>query len=244
MARRFAVQFYFAFVIICGVLVVHPSAQAPTHGSITGDILNGLSFADRAHISLNQLPDQNSVSFEVFAIAIIEAQERAIENLQEAATLTTSSVVGVSPQVADGADVAVIANDFGKTYLTLINALRNGQRLQRAYMDPRNLNADSILSLQAQADQFNEAMNSGWEMLPALTTKLGWALVVVPAEDDEEYTTLLISETEKASLMDLLETYNFGDDITVDPPGRSQAGASAKLLWSFLNMPWETTDSQ
>jgi hypothetical protein len=55
---------------------------------------------------------------------------------------------------------------------------------------------------------------------------------------------LLISEAERASLIHLLETYNFGDDITVDSLERSQAGASAKLLWTFLTMPWETTESQ
>jgi hypothetical protein len=66
----------------------------------------------------------------------------------------------------------------------------------------------------------------------------------MPTEDNEKITTLLISETERASIIRMLETYNFGADIMVDSPDRSQAGASAKLLWTFLNMPWETTDPQ
>ena len=92
--------------------------------------------------------------------------------------------------------------------------------------------------------QFSVAMMDGWDMLPVLATKLGWALVEMPAEDNEKITTLLISEAERVSIIRMLETYNFGDDISVDSPERSQAGASAKLLWTFLNMPWETTDPQ
>ena len=111
-------------------------------------------------------------------------------------------------------------------------------------MDPSNLNAGSVLSLQAQSDEFSVALNAGWDLLPDLSTKLGWALVDMPTADNEKITTLLISEPERASLIHMLETYNFGDAITVDSPERSQAGASAKLLWTFLSMPWETTESQ
>ena len=244
MFDRFAAKFYFACIILHAVMASHLSAQMPTHGEITGDILNGLRLAERANVSLGEIPDQNSVSFEAFAIGIIQAQESAIGSLQEAATLTTSSVVGVSQDVADGVDVAGIASEFSQNYLTLIDVLRNGQRVQRALMDPRNLNAGSILSLQAQSDQFSVALNAGWDMLPILATKLGWVLVDMPTEDNEKITTLLISEAERASIIRMLETYNFGADITGDSPDRSQAGASAKLLWTFLNMPWETTDPQ
>ena len=243
MFRRRAGQFYFAFVIISGVLAGHLSAQMPTHGEIAADILSGLRLAERAHVSLGEMPDRSSVSFETFANAVIEAQERAIGSLQEAATTTTSSVVGV-PDVDELPDVEGVAIEFSQNYLSLIDVLRNGQRVQRALMDPRNLNAGSILSLQAQSDQFSVAMNAGWDMLPVLATKLGWALVDMPTEDNEKITTLLISEAERASIIRMLETYNFGADITGDSPDRSQAGASAKLLWTFLNMPWETTDPQ
>ena len=243
MSRRLAGQFYFAFVIISGVLAGHLSAQMPTHGEIAADILSGLRLAERAHVSLGEMPDRNSVSFETFASAVIEGQERAIGILQEAATTTTSSVVGV-PDDDELPDVEGVAIELSQNYLSLIDVLRNGQRVQRALMDPRNLNAGSILSLQAQSDQFSVAMNAGWDMLPVLATKLGWALVDMPTEDNEKITTLLISETERASIIRMLETYNFGADIMVDSPDRSQAGASAKLLWTFLNMPWETTDPQ
>ena len=243
MPRRLAIQFCFAFVILCGVLAGHLSAQMPTHGEIAADILNGLRLAERAHVSLGEMPDRSSVSFETFANAVIEGQEKAIGSLQEAATTTTSSVVGV-PDGDELPDVEGVAIEFSQNYLSLIDVLRNGQRVQRALMDPRNLNAGSILSLQAQSDQFSVAMNAGWDMLPVLATKLGWALVDMPTEDNEKITTLLISETERANIIRMLETYNFGADITVDSPDRSQAGASAKLLWTFLNMPWETTDPQ
>ena len=243
MSRRLAGQFYFAFVIIYGVLAGHLSAQMPTHGEIAADILSGLRLAERAHVSLGEMPDRNSVSFETFASAVIEGQERAIGSLQEAATTTTSSVVGV-PDGDELPDVEGVAIELSQNYLSLIDVLRNGQRVQRALMDPRNLNAGSILSLQAQSDQFSVAMTAGWDMLPVLATKLGWALVDMPTEDNEKITTLLISETERASIIRMLETYNFGADIMVDSPDRSQAGASAKLLWTFLNMPWETTDPQ
>lgn len=243
MSRRLAGQFYFAFVIISGVLAGHLSAQMPTHGEIAADILSGLRLAERAHVSLGEMPDRSSVSFETFANAVIEGQEKAIGSLQEAATTTTSSVVGV-PDGDELPDVEGVAIEFSQNYLSLIDVLRNGQRVQRALMDPRNLNAGSILSLQAQSDQFSVAMNAGWDMLPVLATKLGWALVDMPTEDNEKITTLLISETERASIIRMLETYNFGADIMVDSPDRSQAGASAKLLWTFLNMPWETTDPQ
>ena len=243
MSRRLAGQFYFAFVIIYGVLAGHLSAQMPTHGEIAADILSGLRLAERAHVSLGEMPDRNSVSFETFASAVIEGQERAIGILQEAATTTTSSVVGV-PDGDELPDVEGVAIELSQNYLSLIDVLRNGQRVQRALMDPRNLNAGSILSLQAQSDQFSVARTAGWDMLPVLATKLGWALVDMPTEDNEKITTLLISETERASIIRMLETYNFGADIMVDSPDRSQAGASAKLLWTFLNMPWETTDPQ
>jgi hypothetical protein len=243
MSRRLAGQFYFAFVIIYGVLAGHLSAQMPTHGEIAADILSGLRLAERANVSLGEMPDRNSVSFETFASAVIEGQERAIGILQEAATTTTSSVVGV-PDGDELPDVEGVAIELSQNYLSLIDVLRNGQRVQRALMDPRNLNAGSILSLQAQSDQFSVAMTAGWDMLPVLATKLGWALVDMPTEDNEKITTLLISETERASIIRMLETYNFGADIMVDSPDRSQAGASAKLLWTFLNMPWETTDPQ
>ena len=243
MSRRRAVQFYFAFVIIYGGMAGHPSAQMPTHGEIAADILSGLRLAERANVSLGEMPDQNSVSFEIFANAVIEGQENAIGSLQEAAATTTRSVVGV-PDVDELPDVEEVAIEFSQSYLSLIDVLRTGQRVQRALMDPRNLNAGSILSLQAQSDQFSVAMNAGWDMLPVLATKLGWALVDMPTEDNEKITTLLISEAERASIIRMLETYNFGDDITVDSPERSQAGASAKLLWTFLNMPWETTEAQ
>lgn len=243
MSRRLAGQFYFAFVIISGVLAGHLSAQMPTHGEIAADILSGLRLAERAHVSLGEMPDRSSVSFETFANAVIEGQERAIGSLQEAATTTTSSVVGV-PDGDELPDVEGVAIEFSQNYLSLIDVLRNGQRVQRALMDPRNLNTGSILSLQAQSDQFSVAMNAGWDMLPVLATKLGWALVDMPTEDNEKITTLLISETERANIIRMLESYNFGVDITVDSPDRFQAGASAKLLWTFLNMPWETTDPQ
>lgn len=240
---RLAVNSCSAFAIIYGVMTGHLSAQMPTHGEIAADILNGLRLAERANVSLGEMPDQNSVSFETFANAVIEGQERAIGSLQEAATTTTSSVVGV-PDVDELPDVEGVAIEFSQNYLSLIDVLRNGQRVQKALMDPRNLNAGSILSLQAQSDQFSVAMNAGWDMLPVLAAKLGWALVDMPTEDNEKITTLLISEAERASIIRMLETYNFGDDITVDSTGRSQAGASAKLMWTFLNMSWETTDPQ
>jgi len=240
---RLAVHSWFAFTIIYGVLAGHLSAQVPTHGEIAADILNGLRLAERANLSLGDLPEQNAVSFEIFATAVIEAQERAIGSLQEAAATTTRSVTGVT-DVDALPDVRGVATEFSQNYLSLIDSLRNGQRTQKALMDPRNLNAGSILSLQAQSDQFSVAMNAGWDMLPDLATKLGWALVDMPTEDNEKITTLLISEAERASLIGMLETYNFGDDIAIDSPERSRAGASAALLWQFLNMPWETTESQ
>jgi len=219
------------------------SAQIPTPGEIAADILNGLRLAERANVSLSDLPDQTSVEFETFATAVIEGQERAIGSLQEAATTTTRSVVGVS-DVDALREVKSVAVEFSQNYLSLIDALRDGQRTQRALMDPSNLNTGSILSLQAQSDQFIVALNAGWDILPDLATKLGWALVDMPTEDNEKITTLLISEAERASLIGMLETYNFGDDIAIDSPERSRAGASAALLWQFLNMPWETTESQ
>ena len=243
MSRRRAVQCYFAFIIIYGGMAGYPSAQVPTHGEIAADILSGLRLAERANVSLGEMPDQNSVSFEIFANAVIEGQENAIGSLQEAAATTTRSVVGV-PDVDELPDVEEVAIEFSQSYLSLIDVLRTGQRVQRALMDPRNLNAGSILSLQAQSDQFSVAMYDGWDMLPVLATKLGWALVEMPTEDNEKITTLLISEAERVSIIRMLETYNFGDDISVDSPERSQAGASAKLLWTFLNMPWETTEAQ
>jgi hypothetical protein len=215
----------------------------PTPGEIAADILNGLRLAERANVSLSDLPDQTSVEFETFATAVIEGQERAIGSLQEAATTTTRSVVGVS-DVDALREVKSVAVEFSQNYLSLIDALRDGQRTQRALMDPSNLNTGSILSLQAQSDQFIVALNAGWDILPDLATKLGWALVDMPTEDNEKITTLLISEAERASLIGMLETYNFGDDIAIDSPERSRAGASAALLWQFLNMPWETTESQ
>ena len=241
--RRLAVHSWFAFAIICGVMAGLLSAQMPTHGEIAADILNGLSLAERANVSLSDLPDQDSVEFEIFATAVIEGQERAIESLQEAATTTTRSVVGVS-DVDALRDVKGVAVEFSQNYMSLIDTLRDGQRTQRALMDPSNLNAGSVLSLQAQSDEFSVALNAGWDLLPDLSTKLGWALVDMPTADNEKITTLLISEPERASLIHMLETYNFGDAITVDSPERSQAGASAKLLWTFLSMPWETTESQ
>ena len=240
---RLAVHSWCAFAIISGVLAGHLSAQMPTPGEIAADILNGLRLAERANASLGDLPDQNEVSFEIFATAVIEGQERAIGSLQEAATTTTRSVVSVT-DVDALPDVRGVAIEFSQNYLSLIDTLRNGQRTQKALMDPRNLNAGSILSLQAQSDQFSVALNAGWDILPDLATKLGWALVDMPTEDNEKITTLLISEAERASLIGMLETYNFGDDIAIDSPERSRAGASATLLWQFLNMPWETTESQ
>ena len=243
MSRRRAVQCYFAFVIIYGGMAGHPSAQMPTRGEIAADILNGLRLAERANVSLSDMPGQNSVEFETFANAVLEGQERAIESLQEAAMTTTRSVGGVSD--ADVLrDVKGVANEFSQNYLSLIDALRDGQRTQRALMDPSNSNAGSIVSLQAQSDQFSVALNAGWDLVPELATKLGWALVDMPTADNEKITTLLISETERANLIHVLETYNFGEDLTVDSPERSPAGAAAKLLWTFLNMPWETTESQ
>ena len=240
---RLAVHSWFAFTIIYGVLAGHLSAQVPTHGEIAADILNGLRLAERANLSLGDLPEQNAVSFEIFATAVIEAQERAIGSLQEAETTTMRSVVGVR-DVDALPDVRGVAIEFSQNYLSLIDALRDGQRTQRALMDPSNSNAGSILSLQAQSDQFSVALNAGWDLVPELATKLGWALVDMPTADNETITTLLISETERASLIHMLETYNFGEDLTVDSLERSQAGASAKLLWTFLNMSWETTESQ
>ena len=240
---RLAINGCLAFAVISGVLAGHLSAQMPTRGEIAADILNGLRLAERANVSLSDLPDQNSVEFETFANAVLEGQEGAIESLQEAAMTTTRSVGAVS-DVDALRDVKGVAVEFGRNYLSLIDALRDGQRTQRALMDPSNSNAGSILSLQAQSDQFSVALNAGWDLLPELATKLGWALVDMPTADNETITTLLISETERASLIHMLETYNFGEDLTVDSLERSQAGASAKLLWTFLTMPGETTESQ